>query len=104
MLGIKSEEAEIIVKRLKTAATKEERNAIIMEIVAQKIENAVTDMATKKTLGHVTAQLALNVAKKFGISITAALTAVTLAYVAALAFVVIGIVLLIKHFKNMETA
>ena len=104
LLGIKSKAAETIVTRLKTAATKEERNAIIMEIVAQKIENAVTDMATKKTLGHATAQLALNLAKKLGIPITGALTAVTLAYVAALALVVIGIVLLIKHFKNMETA
>ena len=75
-----------------------------MEIVAQKIENVVTDMAAKKTLGHATAQLALNLAKKLGITTTAALTAVTLAYVAALALVVIGIVLLIKHFKNMETA
>lgn len=104
LLGIKSKAAETIVTRLQTAATKEERNAIIMEIVAQKIENAVTDMAAKKTLGHATAQLALNLAKKLGISITGALTAVTLAYVAALALVVIGIVLLIKHFKNMETA
>ena len=104
LLGIKYSTAGVIAQRLKTAATKEERNAIIMEIVAQKIENAVTDMATKKTLGHATAQLALNLAKKLGISITAALTAVTLAYVAALALVVIGIVLLIKHFKNMETA
>lgn len=104
LLGISREDALTLARRLGTAATKEERNAIIMEIVAQKIENAVTDMAAKKTLGHVTAQLALNVAKKFGITITAALTAVTLAYVAALAFVVIGIVLLIKHFKNMETA
>lgn len=104
LLGIKSKAAETIVTRLKTAATKEERNAIIMEIVAQKVENVVTDMATKKTLGHATAQLALNLAKKLGIPITGALTAVTLAYVAALALVVIGIVLLIKHFKNMETA
>lgn len=104
LLGIKYSTAGVIAQRLKTAATKEERNAIIMEIVAQKIENAVTDMAAKKTLGHATAQLALNVAKKFGITTTAALTAVTLAYVAALALVVIGIVLLIKHFKNMENA
>ena len=104
LLGIKYSTAGAIAQRLKTAATKEERNAIIMEIVAQKIENAVTDMATKKTLGHATAQLALNLAKKLGIPITGALTAVTLAYAAALALVVIGIVLLIKHFKNMETA
>ena len=104
LLGISREDALTLARRLGTAATKEERNAIIMEIVAQKIENTVTDMAAKKTLGHATAQLALNLAKKLGISITAALTAVTLAYVAALALVVIGIVLLIKHFKNMETA
>lgn len=104
LLGIKYSTAGVIAQRLKTAATKEERNAIIMEIVAQKVENAVTDMATKKTLGHATAQLALNLAKKLGIQTTGALTAVTLAYVAALALVVIGIVLLVKNFKNMETA
>lgn len=104
LLGISREDALTLAKRLGTAATKEERNAIIMEIVTQKIENVITDMAAKKTLGHATAQLVLNLAKKLGITITAALTAVTLAYVAALALVVIGIVLLIKHFKNMETA
>ena len=104
LLGIKSKTAKTIVTRLQTAATKAERNAIIEEIVAQKIENVVTDIANKKTLGHATAQLALNLAKKLGISITGALTAVTLAYVAALALVVIGIVLLVKHFKNMENA
>ena len=104
LLGISREDALTLARRLGAAATNEERNAIIMEIVAQKIENAVTAIATKKTFGHATAQLALNLAKKLGISITEALTAVTLTYVAALALVAIGIVLLVKHFKNMETA